>query len=223
MPTYTPAKKRMPTEAALAKRETEKKHNAKVRAYEKWFALGEEGKKRVSKRHSGEEMSKKYTAGLETAHIYGGDDWRTLEICCERFVGRMYHLEKRDDVLAKNVKIVERLVTQDQPPADLAARKANVDSQLSNHGNDLLGVMLMASQLYDEIEHWKDELKLANAEHLAWLLDGTPCQETVPWVALNARLAAGLAPGNAPRAALGNAPRAALAVKAAPRKRKSGE
>ena len=206
--TYTAPKKRVPTAYALAKREAEKTRKAAERAYEEWFEHGPGGQARMAKRHWGHEMSKLFD-GLENARYFGADNWHDLESCVSRFAGGCESaITARNALVVKNLKIVARLAQQTPPPADLHAQQQIAFRQHSNHYHTLLAVARRTAELQAEIQHCRDELALANAEHIAWLLDGTPCADTPFHQAAQARRAAGPAAGPA-----GKALRKALTVK----------
>ena len=83
---------------------------------------------------------------------------------------------------------------------------------LEDHQHVLKHVMRHAAipALEAEIQHCRDELALANAEHLAWLLDGTVIPEPQfyrSYVAPSSAAAAGASSSG------GHAPRKALSVK----------
>ena len=138
-------------------------------------------------------MSKNFLR-LEKARYGGPDDWRDLESCVDHFCGHKVTLTERSELLVKRVGIVVRLAEQDPPPADLPVKQKKVQQQRTFHEHDLRCVVHRVSELQTEIHHCLDEVALANVEHLAWLLDGTPCEET-PFFQ-------NLCVGSAPRGAL---------------------
>lgn len=191
--THAIPKKRVPTAYALAKKAEEKAKKAADKEFEKC-------PNRVAKRHWGELMSEKFSE-LETARYNGPDDWRNLESLVDQFGGYEFKLIERSAVITKNFAIIARLAKQAPPPVDLPDKRKAVYKQHSNFEHTLRCVARRTADLQAEIQHCRDELVLANAEHFAWLLDGTACAETPFFQQLQAAGTGAGPAGHAPRKA----------------------